>query len=82
VRWLLISYFDASSKALDYQSKNPGRTLVRVANLTREALLTGRLVKVGSGGRFRCLSGGSAKASTGDRVGPGFYNAPSMQATV
>ena len=34
---LLISYFDASSKAFDSQSKNPGSTLVRVANLTREA---------------------------------------------
>jgi hypothetical protein len=72
VRWLLISYFDASSKALDYQSKKPGRTLVRVANLTREASLTGRLAKVDSDRRFRCLSGGSVKASTGDRVGARF----------
>src|SRR5450432_2227696 len=56
VRWLLISYFDASSKALDYQSKNPGRTLVRVANLTREASLTKGSRRVGCKGRFRYSS--------------------------
>jgi len=40
--WLLISYFDASSKAFDYQSKTGSVKAVRVANLTREATPTRR----------------------------------------
>jgi hypothetical protein len=42
---VLISYFDPSSKAFDYQSKNPGARPVRVANLTRKASLTDGLEK-------------------------------------
>jgi hypothetical protein len=77
---LLISYFDASSKALDYQSKNPGARGVRVANLTRKASLTGglkdrhRADPLGPYFRFARSLAQNASVITG------FYNAAAMQA--
>ena len=83
---LLISYFDANRKALDYQSKNPCSTLVRVANLTRKARLIQSLRKRLRKRHFSSfrepLGATRADASSGLRDEAGSYNEPSMQACV
>ena len=78
---VLISYFDASSKAFDYQSKNPGARGVRVANLTRKASLIRRLERAA---RESLVSVPicSVREGPAERfaTSTGFYNAASMQA--
>ena len=76
---LLISYFDPSSKAFDYQSKNPGARGLRVANLTRKALPTRGFEKVAVTGPFDAPFATLADALQTVSTYVAFYNAPSMQ---
>jgi hypothetical protein len=71
---VLISYFDASSKAFDYQSKNPGARAMRVANLTRKASLTNDLEKAGRAAPFGPHFLPMREAAQGASVITAFYN--------
>jgi hypothetical protein len=77
---LLISYFDASSKALDYQSKNPGARGVRVANLTRKASLTGSLKDRSEARSSRPYFRPPRRPVKSASMVTAFYNAAAMQA--
>jgi hypothetical protein len=77
---VLISYFDASSKAFDYQSKTPGAKRVRVANLTRKAPLTRGLEKLRRKRLFRPHLQHSRRPAQSAVAIATFYNAASMQA--
>jgi hypothetical protein len=75
---LLISYFDASSKAFDYQSKTQGRSPARVANLTRKGSASCDILQRDLEASIASLLGACAYVRT--RVmGRVFYNARAMQ---
>jgi hypothetical protein len=70
---LLISYFDASSKAFDFQRQTRGWRPVRVANLTREGSASCVFLQRVFEPSIASLIGPSDMPAKGCK--PGFYNA-------